>query len=55
MRKRRQKPIKLINYITLSPNEYLILAGTNSDAKNYEVFYKGERINDVTGLIRVNI
>lgn len=42
------------NRVLLGPCEYIISAQDDSDAINYEVFYKGEKINDVTYIVRRN-
>jgi len=44
--------IKLRKNYELSNNEYIISAWENADSKHYEVFYKGEKLNDVTAVVR---
>ena len=40
----------------LKKSEYLVLAeDPNSGSKYYEVYYKGKKLNDVTGLIRIKV
>ena len=41
-------------HFCLEPNEYLVQAGYQ-DAENYEVYFNGEKVNDVVALVRINI
>ena len=42
---------KLIKNFKLQNNEYIITAD-HSTTKDYEIFYKGKKLNDVTAIVR---
>lgn len=46
--------IKLIKNYKLRDDEYIISANDNPDAKHYEIFFKGEKVNDVTAIVRIH-
>ena len=53
--RRFKMPIKLIKNYQLKNNEYIIAASDNKDAKHYEIFYKGKKLNDVTAVVRIKL
>lgn len=48
-------PIKLRKHYELKNNEYIIAASDNKDAHNYEVYYKGKLLKDVTAIVRIEL
>jgi len=47
--------IKLRKHYELDNREYIVSARDNKDSKNYQVYYKGKLLKDVTAIVRINL
>jgi len=46
---------KLRKHYELDNREYIVSAKDDKDSQNYQVYYKGELLKDVTAIVRIKI